>query len=341
MSVFRIYKGKRVGPKDKNYSKGRWYIYKRINGKVIHKAIPEAQTKEQAEIAERKEIERAFDKKYGKGSKETFREFVERVYERYVEQNNTSLATKRFYTRLLKERFGTHRLGDITPQDLRDAQAKFRKRYAASTVNQLMSTTSKIFTLACQEGILDKNPMQYVTRLKEPPPRDRLLSKEEWERLWKALEKDSLLYRLIVLAINLPLRRGQLLAITPDAIDLQNGLLFAKASKGRASRQVPLNNIAIRTLQSMITNSQLPFPLDPRKRWARVLRDAKIKGYRFHDLRHETVTRLVMNGVHSELIRQLYGHSSVKVTQVYMNPEFEAMREAVKSLDVQEVENVQ
>jgi integrase len=199
-----------------------------------------------------------------------------------------------------------------------------------------MSTASKIFTLACQEGILDRNPMQYVTRLKEPPPRNRLLSKEEWERLWKELEKDILMERLCTLAANLPLRRGQLLAITPDALDLQNGLLLVTPSKGRSSRLIPVNASARSTLISMCKDGQLPFPLKEtgiRKRFVRALKNAKIEGFTFHDLRHCLATELDRRGATGETIRNLFGHSDMKITRVYINPEMETMRKAVEMLD--------
>ena len=85
-----------------------------------------------------------------------------------------------------------------------------------------MSSLSKILSLACKEGILDRNPMQYVKALPEPPSQRRLLNEKQKQDLWKELEKDTLLYRLIVLAVNLPLRRGQLMAITADFTDFEN-----------------------------------------------------------------------------------------------------------------------
>ena len=206
-----------------------------------------------------------------------------------------------------------------------------------------MSTASKIFTLACEEGILDRNPMQHVRMLKEPPPRSRLLTAEEKERLWSELQKDTLLLRLVTLAVNLPLRRGQLLAITPDAIDLTMCCLLAPPSKGRNVRIVPLNNIAMNTLQLMVTECQLPFPLkDFRKRWKRVTVAAKInkedgkrgENFTFHDLRHQLASELInQHNVNPETVRKLFGHSDMSITQVYMNADFETLQRALNTLD--------
>jgi integrase len=188
--------------------------------------------------------------------------------------------------------------------------------------------------------------MSFVKRLKEPPSRDRLLSKEEWERLWKELELDPLMMRLVLLAVNLPLRRGQLLAITPDAVDLETGQLSIIESKGRKPRSVPLNSTAATTLSQMILEEQLPFPLKEtgiRKRWMKVLRRAKIADVRFHDLRKEFASNLIRNNVNPEIVRQLFAHSSQSITQAYTHSESSELQRAVRTLDsvVDEMENVQ
>lgn len=351
MSVFKRYQGKRITSKDKNWSKGTWYIWKRVNGKVIHKALKHAVTKEQAEAAARAIVEKGFNQRYGiADTVTTFKEFADSTYTDYVKQKNVNITAKLQYIGLLNGFFKSQILASITPQDCRNCQALMKKKgYSASSVNLIMSTASKMFTIACQEGILDRNPMQYVTRLPEPEPRSRLLTAKEWERLWSELEKDSLLQRLVILALNLPLRRGQLLAITESAVNLENGFLFASESKGRSARIVPCNSTVTPILKQMIAEGQLPFPVDPRKRWRRALINAGInkkdgtkeENYHFHDLRHEMASTLVKNNVHPEIIRQLYGHSEMKITQVYMNPEFAQMAEAVRTMDVQESEVIQ
>src|SRR6185369_6144592 len=152
-----------------------------------------------------------FNHKYGIITDTPFAEFADGPYTNYVNQNNVNIANKTLYIKLLKKKFGKALLADITPQDCRDCQFWLQNKYSASYVNQIMSTASKLFRLACEEGLLERNPMQFVKKMKEPPPRSRLLTEEEKERLWQELEKDTLLMRLVVLATNLPIRRGQLL----------------------------------------------------------------------------------------------------------------------------------
>jgi integrase/recombinase XerC len=354
VGVYKRHKGKRVLPGSKGYDQGTWYVYRRIRGsKTIHRSIPEARTRQQAELAERRLVEAAFNRRYGVGDSTSFREFADGPYTRYCEQNNVNIGAKRLYIRMLVKEFRGDILSEITPQRCRDVQARIRaKASSASSVNRIMSTLSKLFTLACQEGILDRNPMQFVKMLKEPPPRRRLLTIEEKERLWEELEKDTLLKRLVTLATNLPLRRAQLLAITPDAIDTQTGSLLISPSKGRAARLIPLNNTAAVTLSRMLADHQLPFPLkDFRKRWHRALIAAGInkpggkrgENFTFHDLRREMASSLIRQNVNPEVVQKLFAHSAMNITQVYMASTMEDLTEAVKRLDdnIQESEGVQ
>ena len=285
MSVFKRYKGERITSAHPAFAKARWWTYKSLNGKIIHQSIPEAHTRREAEAAERQIIKTAFDHNYSLAdTTTTLARFIESKYRPYVEQNNVNKGAKDLYMRLLLEHFKKQTLSTITPQDCRDCRSKLQNRknkrkaggeLSPSSINRIMSTLSKIFSLACEEGILDRNPMQYVKALPEPPPRRRLLNEKQKENLWKELEKDTLLYRLIVLAVNLPLRRGQLMAITEDVIDFCNEQILVIGSKGRPPRLVPINATASAVLKEMIADKQLPFPVkDFRKRWYTALRNA-------------------------------------------------------------------
>ncbi len=351
MSVFKRYKGERITSSHPDYAKARWWMYKRLNGKVIHQAIPEAITKQEAELAERQIIKTTFNHNYGVAdSTTTLASFVESKYRPYVEQHNVNKGAKNLYIRLLLGHFKKRPLASITPQDCRDCRSKLQTRQnkrkkeselSPSSINRIMSTLSKILSLACEEGILDRNPMQYVKALPEPPPRRRLLKKQKQD-LWKELEKDILLYRMIVLAVNLPLRRGQLMAITEDFIDFENEQVLVIGSKGRPPRLVPINATATKVLKAMIEDNQLPFPVkDFRKRWHTALRNAGInkrggtreENYHFHDLRSYFASELIRRNTNPLIVQNLFAHSDMSITTVYAQTDDKLLLEAVKRLD--------
>jgi len=352
MAVYKRYKSSRISSSHPDYAKARWWIYKRLKGKVIHQSVPEAKTRQEAELAERQIIKAAFDHNYNVGdTTTTLAEFIDKKYRPYVEQNNVNKGAKELYIRLLLAHFKKQTLASISPQDCRDCRTKLQNRQnkrkkeselSPASVNRIMSTLSKIFSLACEEEILERNPMQYVKPLPEPPSRRRLLNEKQKEDLWKELEKDTLLYRLIVLAVNLPLRRGQLMAITEDVIDFKHEHILVIGSKGRPPRLVPINATASKILKEMIADQQLPFPVkDFRKRWYTALRNAGInkkdgtreENYHFHDLRSYFASELIKRNTNPLIIQNLFAHSDMSITTVYAQTDDKLMLEAVKRLD--------
>jgi len=352
MAVFKKWKGKRVTSKHPDYAAARWWCYKRIGkGRVIHKSLPEALTKAQAETAERKEVEKIFNQKYGIIEDISFSDFVDKTYSKYVKQHNQNVYVKNLFIAELKKFFGNKFLASITAQDCRDYQfrrkntkTKHGNKRAPASVNKETSTLSKIFTLACQEGLLDRNPMQYVVKLDEPKARQRLLTPAQKEALWKELEKDEYLYNLVTLALNVPLRRGQLLAITKESIDFDLCLLKAIPSKGRKERNIPLNGKAVEILKSMcakVGSGKIFLITDFRKRWYPALINAGInkeggtreENYHFHDIRSWFSQRLLKRNTNSKVIQNLFAHSDQAITDIYLTSDEQMMFEAVRSLD--------
>jgi integrase len=201
--------------------------------------------------------------------------------------------------------------------------------------------------------------MQYVKGLDEPPPRKRLLTQEQKESFWREVEKDKLLWRVVKLAINLPLRRGQILGLRKEDIDLDRQTLLAGASKKRPARLVPMNDTATAILRELCaeieTGYLFIYPKNARvlpkyrgsrvkdfgKRWRNMLIRAGINekegsretNYHFHDLRSWLASDLVKRNVSKKHIQDLFAHSSEQITDVYAASEFDDLREAVKSLD--------
>ncbi len=74
--------------------------------------------------------------------------------------------------------------------------------------------------------------------------------------------------------------------------------------------------------------------------WRRILKDAGVK-YRWHDLRHTFISRLAENpNVSEQTIREMAGHVSKEMMQRYSHIRIEAKKDAIASLERQNIEAV-
>lgn len=144
---------------------------------------------------------------------------------------------------------------------------------------------------------------------------------------------------IIVLAIQTGLRRGELLSLEWSDVNLEQKFISvrganAKSGKGRV---IPLNSTTYQLLtqwKEQSGSSRFIFPSeipeqpisDIKKGWGALIADAGIKDFRFHDLRHHFASSLVMAGVDLNTVRELLGHSDLKMTLRYAHlaPEHKA-----------------
>lgn len=144
---------------------------------------------------------------------------------------------------------------------------------------------------------------------------------------------------MVILSMNTGLRRGELFNLTWKDIDLKRAVLtvIAESAKSGKTRHVPLNSEALNILNlwsGQSKDSSLVFanPDGQRfnnvtKAWANILKAAQIENFRWHDMRHHFASKLVMAGVDLNTVRELLGHSDIKMTLRYAHlaPEHKAM----------------
>ncbi len=150
---------------------------------------------------------------------------------------------------------------------------------------------------------------------------------------------------LVVLAMNTGARRGELLGLRWADVDLVARMLTIRGTTAKTghTRRVPLNATALAALNKWKPEhpdaAALVFPGDRGKAiqsvktaFTALLKDAQIKGFRFHDLRHHAASRMVQQGTDLFVVSQVLGHKSTLMTQRYAHLSNENLVAAVAKL---------
>jgi len=135
---------------------------------------------------------------------------------------------------------------------------------------------------------------------------------------------------LVTLSLKTGMRRGELFDLEWNNIDFGQNVITVtgETAKSKKTRHIPLSPIALAAINSWKQQRPNPtgriFPADNGGRldnvntaWANILKAAKIDGFRWHDMRHDFASTLVMKGVPLNTVRELCGHSDLNTTLRY------------------------
>jgi len=237
----------------------------------------------------------------------------------------------RFFAMLAKE-YGHLPLTALTPAWLRSWCDQLSRRLKPDTVRQYMDTVSAVLTVGVNElAWLSEHPMR-GRRVRKPPAsrgRVRFLSPEEQERLLQACRVSHKpgLYPLVVLALTTGARRGELLSLPWQAVDLERGWLRLEHTKNKEPRAVPVPTVALVVLREWrveVAEAAMVFPSTSRAPWpmeyawqVALLRSGLAGTFRFHDLRHTAASYLAMSGASLIEIAEILGHKSLQMVRRY------------------------
>lgn len=145
------------------------------------------------------------------------------------------------------------------------------------------------------------------------------------------------------LALNTGLRQGSQYELTWDMVDWQARMLHIPRTKNEEPLHVPLNDAALAALKVTYARSngshrvfrseRTGEPLEHPRHWfGPAIVQAKIKDFRWHDLRRTFASRLRMRGIPLETIADLLGHRGLTMTKRYSHLGPSQLHEAVARL---------
>jgi integrase len=233
-------------------------------------------------------------------------------------------------------RLGRTRLGDVQHRDVqRIADDLLAEGRDPSTIRNALMPVRVIFRRAIEDGDVAVNPCSHLRLPAVRGRRERIASPEEAERLLASLPaRDRPIWATALYA---GLRRGELMALRWDDVDLANGVIRVERAydekarvelepKSRAGRRtVPIVG-ALRDILSEHKASQpqaekLVFggkaPFQPSNLWRRAQRAwkrAELQPIGLHEARHTFASLLIAAGVNAKAITTYMGHASIQTT---------------------------
>lgn len=253
----------------------------------------------------------------------------------------------------LRTALGRYSLAAVTPEvvaNYRDNRLAYvsprtGRPISPTTVRLELALLSHLYSTAIREwGLgLTINPVSLIKKPSSGAGRSRRLVGDEEQRLLAACDEHSnpMLGWIARLGLYTAMRHEEILTLTDDQVDLQRRVVRLTKTKNGSDRTVPLSTKALEALKEALAsplrkhenptglvfpggpgwakngNKRIRRPYEMDRMWRQALDRAGIKGLRFHDLRHECVSRLVELGLSDQEVAAISGHKSMQMLRRY------------------------
>jgi integrase len=285
--------------------------------------------------------------------------------------------TQRRYGDMVKQhvipQIGRVQLSKLSPLDIQRLYAiKLKAGLSPTTVNLLHCVLHRALKQAVRWDLITRNVSEAVDPPREATPEYVTWNQSQVNKFLTTTSQHELaaLWRLALLT---GMRRGEILGLKWEDVDLARGVLAVKrtlslgtggiytfgvpkTSHGRRSIALPksavdsLHKHRIRQLELRLkagaayTDLDLVFadalgePLHPNTlayHFKRLQVQSDVPEIRFHDLRHTSATLMLANGEHPKIVQERLGHADVSMTlNRYSHVTMDMQRDAADRLDV-------
>ena len=269
-------------------------------------------------------------------------------------------ATYRYRINLINKHLGYVKLVNLNSKILENFYDYLRKDYISARGTKLSPTTIQSFysiinnmlVTAIKWDYLSNNVNARIEKPKRTKAQIQCYSPEEVDLLLECVMKEPIKYQaIIILALDLGCRRGELTGLTWDDIDLKTGKvsinkttqyidrhIFEKETKTENSNRI--NYISKSTIdilkkyrqEQLIKQMKLGskwektnrvftnefggniHPDTPTKILDKIIKKYNLKRITFHGLRHTNVSLMISKGIQVQIISRKVGHSSIQIT---------------------------
>lgn len=253
------------------------------------------------------------------------RKTVEQALQRYKEEVSPKKRGERWEALRLdsymREPWAQRWLTELQPADIARWREKRLKEVTPGSVQRDFNLLKSVFSVARKEWQwLDKDPMDDVASPGNNKERSRRIQWHEIRALCRALgyggdTKSAEVARAFLIALRTGMRAGEILSLTPAAVNLKTRVAHLKNTKNGDDRDVPMTRAAARLFNGWSGWTVSSSSLDALFRKAKGR--CRIKDLHFHDSRAEALTRLARK-VDVLTLAKISGHRDVNLlSRVY------------------------
>ncbi len=325
------------------YKRGNkyWIRYAGLDGRTVFESSGSEKFREAEElyIKRKKAIADGKEPETKKIANHGFKELAEQ-YKQWIQGRHRSANSKEYRIDQLTDHFGDiplRRFNTLMVEQYqtdminKERYIKSRKenvKYQPASINKNISLLKAMFKKAIDWNMVEEDVLKRVRRckqLQENNRRLRYLAKQECTELINSCEPH--LKPIVITALNTGMRKGEVLKLKWDNIDLKHGFILLDVTKNGERREVPINDTLRMTLKAITRRLDSPHVFcdpktgtaykDVKRSFKTAVKRAKIHDFKFHDLRHTFASHLIMAGIDLATIKELLGHKDIKMTLRY------------------------
>lgn len=236
-----------------------------------------------------------------------------------------------------------------------------RKGIRKTTVATYRSKLNKFFVWLESRGHIKENPFRKMEYPSVQYEDRKYLKKEPMERIFTALVMGDTANQLVrkrnlvifSLLLYCGLRKGELLGLRVYDVDLGRRILMVRGetSKSKRDRTIPINTKVFMALQDYLgerkkhrqlspsllvsNNCDQAFTVHGLKHLVAKLKSITGVNFHVHQLRHTFAVNLINNGTDIAKVKQLMGHTDIRMTMAYLRClPTKSMRADVEALEL-------
>ncbi|MDF0520639.1 site-specific integrase [Bradyrhizobium yuanmingense] len=214
--------------------------------------------------------------------------------------------------------------------------ARYRDRrlacVAPTTLKRQLNPVQHMFEIAKRDWAIPikENPIKALRFSAKLRMRTRRLNPGELNKIMKAARscRRSEIVQIIQLALATGMRRGEIARMQWKDLDTKRRLLTIPVTKNGHARTIPLSNDAIKALPKRCSIDGRVFSKTGNAihlAWDRITERAGISDLRFHDLRHEAISRFFELGLTIPEVATISGHRDATMLLRYAHASSKAV----------------